>query len=109
LAIAHETGSIELEMGALNSLGVAHRTLGQLDDAAARHNQALSLAQRVGDRIEVARALDGLGTVARLAGNVNDAHAFWTEALAIYTDIGVPQAGEVRAKLGALGRLAVAS
>ncbi|HEY3630877.1 MAG TPA: tetratricopeptide repeat protein [Jatrophihabitantaceae bacterium] len=109
LAIAHETGSIELEMGALNSLGVAHRTLGQLDDAAARHNQALSLAQRVGDRIEVARALDGLGTVARLAGNVNDAHAFWTEALAIYTGIGVPQAGEVRAKLGALGRLAVAS
>jgi len=64
---------------------VAQRTLGQLDDAAARHNQALSLAQRVGDRIEVARALDGLGTVARLAGNVNDAHAFWTEALAIYT------------------------
>jgi tetratricopeptide (TPR) repeat protein len=109
LAIAHETGSIELEMGALNSLGVAHRTLDQLDDAAARHNQALSLAQRVGDRIEVARALDGLGTVARRAGNVNDAHAFWTEALAIYTDVGVPQAAEVRAKLGALGRLAVAS
>jgi len=109
LAIAHETGSIELEMGALNSLGVAQRTLGQLDDAAARHNQALSLAQRVGDRIEVARAVDGLGTVARLAGNGNDAHAFWTEALAIYTDIGVPQAAEVRAKLSALGRLAVAS
>lgn len=109
LAIAHETGSIELEMGALNSLGAARRNLGQLDDAAALHNQALSLARRVGDRIEVARALDGLGTVARLAGSLNDAQAFWTEALAIYTDIGVPQAAEVRAKLDALGALAAAS
>ncbi|HZE48739.1 MAG TPA: tetratricopeptide repeat protein [Jatrophihabitantaceae bacterium] len=103
LAIAQETGSIEVEMGALNSVGIALRSIGRFDEGAMRHEQALTLALRVGDQIEVARAHDGLGAIAHATGSTDDARSHWSEALDIYTEVGVPEADEVRARLSDLG------
>ena len=67
--------------------------------ARAQHHDALTLACQMGDRYEQARAHDGLGRSWHASGDHAQARYHWQQALALYTDMGVPEAGPVRARL----------
>jgi tetratricopeptide (TPR) repeat protein len=67
--------------------------------ALARFRAALALASQAGDRFEQARALEGVAWVLATTGQHSQAREHWQRALAIYSDLGVPEAGQVRAHL----------
>jgi tetratricopeptide (TPR) repeat protein len=101
LAIAREIGNRYLEASALNGLGAALRLAGRPGEARADHDAALALARRIGDREQEARALDGTAHAHAATGRRDLAEPLWRAALAIYTDLGAPEAAEVRARLTA--------
>ena len=55
------------------------------------------------DRYQQARAHAGLGHAHHATGKHGRARQHWQHALGLYTDLGVPEAGDVRAHLAALG------
>ncbi|MFH9944549.1 BTAD domain-containing putative transcriptional regulator [Streptomyces murinus] len=60
---------------------------------------ALTLSQPTAQRLNMARAKDVLGTVATADGEHLRARSYWNEALEAFTEIGVAEADEVRARL----------
>jgi tetratricopeptide (TPR) repeat protein len=74
--------------------------MGEAGPALARFRAALALASQAGDRFEQARALDGAARVLATASQPGQARAHWQRALAIFSDLGVPEAAQVRARLG---------
>jgi Flp pilus assembly protein TadD len=48
-----------------------------------------------------ARAHDGLARACDALGDADQARHHWRQALAIFTELGVPEAGQVRAQLDA--------
>ncbi|QXJ21417.1 tetratricopeptide repeat protein [Actinomadura graeca] len=101
LDLARETANRPLETEALNGLGEAARRTGDPGRALTRHQDALALAGEIGSRYERARALDGIARAHHGLGHRRQAAERWTQALAAYTELGVPEAEEVRAMLGA--------
>jgi DNA-binding SARP family transcriptional activator/Tfp pilus assembly protein PilF len=99
LAVFHESGTVSGEAEALNGLGHAFLAMGRREEARAQHLSALSLAIRVGERREQARAHEGLGRGCADAGEAGEARRHWQEALIIYTDLGAPEADQVRDRL----------
>lgn len=100
--IGRSLGEADVETGALIDLGEVHRAVGRTDDAEACYQAALRLAERSGDRYEKARALSGTAALRHDAGDRTAATAHWTEALALYADLGLPDAEEVRVRLAAV-------
>jgi Tfp pilus assembly protein PilF len=94
-----EIGDVAGEAEARNRLGETLCAVGEQDNAREQHAAALALAGRIGDRYEQARAHDGLGACARAAGDPRRADDHWRAALARYTDLRVPEADAVRARL----------
>jgi DNA-binding SARP family transcriptional activator/Tfp pilus assembly protein PilF len=86
---------------ALNGLGEALLAAGQPHQAATKLAAALDLASRAGDPPEQARAYDGLGHAYRATGDDEQARVYWRQALALYTELGVPEANQIRALLAA--------
>jgi tetratricopeptide (TPR) repeat protein len=74
--------------------------MGEARTALAQYRGALALASQAGDRFEQARALDGAARALATAGQRGQARAHWQQALAIFSDLGVPEAAQVRARLG---------
>jgi DNA-binding SARP family transcriptional activator/tetratricopeptide (TPR) repeat protein len=103
LAIFAELGDGSGEAEALNSLGEALSGAGLPGEARGRHQGALTVACRTGDKAEEARAHDGLARAYHAAGDPGQARRHWRQALALYTELGTPEAGEVRAQLSAAG------
>lgn len=66
------------------------------------HEQAQNYADEVGDRVQLARALRGAGHAQRLLGDLDECAACWRDALALYDELGVPEANEIRAHLAAV-------
>jgi tetratricopeptide (TPR) repeat protein len=99
LAISRETGDRSLETETLTTLGDTLHDLGQTESALARFRAALALASKAGDRFEQARAHDGIARALASAGQHGQAREHWLRALAIFSDLGVPEAGQVRAHL----------
>jgi tetratricopeptide (TPR) repeat protein len=83
----------------LNGLGEALLALGQPGQACTEHAVALELANRTDYKPEQARAQDGLGRAYHAAGDHERARAHWEQALALYTELGVPEAEQIRAQL----------
>jgi tetratricopeptide (TPR) repeat protein len=104
IAIGDELGEVDLRTRGLTDLAEILRARGRHDDAAANYHSALLLAEKTANRYEQARAHDGLAYLEHRAGNAAEAHRHWQEALTQYTDLGVPEAGEVRDRLAALDR-----
>ncbi len=77
-----------------------------LSPDAARMFRLLGLASQIGNRYQQARAYDGLARACHAAGDPAQARQHWQQALALYTDLGVPEAGQVRARLDDPGRRA---
>ena len=99
LAIARVIEDRHLEASALNSLGEVLAAAGQPEAALPRHRSARTVAREADDRDEQARALAGLGQALHATGHAAEAHQHWQEAFAIYTDLGVPDADMVRARM----------
>jgi DNA-binding SARP family transcriptional activator/tetratricopeptide (TPR) repeat protein len=89
------------EADTLNSLGEVLIATGQLDGAHTRHAAAFELARPIGDKYQQARALGGLGRAYHAAGDQDQARQHWQQALELFTELGVPEADEVRGHLAA--------
>ena len=74
---------------------------GQPGQACAQHAAALGLAIADGDKYQQARAHHGLARACQAAGDPGQARHHWQQALALYTDLGAPEADQVRAQLAA--------
>ncbi len=102
LALFREMGDQRGEAYALNRIGEILVATRRPDQAFAHHTAALTLATQVDDRYEQARAHDGLAQVHRAADDLDQTRYQWQHALALYTDLGVPDADDVRSYLTAL-------
>jgi tetratricopeptide (TPR) repeat protein/DNA-binding SARP family transcriptional activator len=106
LTVFRETGDRDGEAEALNRMGETLHATGQSEQARAQHAAALALAVETGDRYQQARAHAGLAHTRHAAGEHGLARQNWQHALTLYTELGVPDADDVRAHLAALGRIA---
>jgi DNA-binding SARP family transcriptional activator/tetratricopeptide (TPR) repeat protein len=86
------------EVRALNGLGEALRASGEAAAARPEYEAALAIAVEIGTRHEKARAYDGLAHTYRVEDPAR-AFTLWERALAGYTEIGAPEAAQVRALL----------
>jgi tetratricopeptide (TPR) repeat protein/DNA-binding XRE family transcriptional regulator len=103
LALSRRVGDVAREALARNGLGEVLLATGRLADARDQHAAALSLASRAGEKYEQARAHEGLAGVYAASGTQSRARRHWREALIRYTEVGAPQAEQIRAKLEAPG------
>ncbi|WP_018349787.1 AfsR/SARP family transcriptional regulator [Longispora albida] len=90
------------EAESLNGLAETARSMGELSQAADDHSAALAIAVEVSYRPEQARAHNGLARTHRDLGHIGLARDHARHALDLYTALGVPEAGEVRALLSDL-------
>jgi tetratricopeptide (TPR) repeat protein len=86
---------------ALNGLGETARATGDLPHALTAHTEALKHATEIGDRPEQARAHAGLGH-AHHPNHPHQASGHWQKALALYDELGIPEAAELRDHLATL-------
>jgi tetratricopeptide (TPR) repeat protein len=101
LGIARRSGYRSREIRARNGLGAALRAIGELAAATDEHDTALHLAREQANLDEQARALDGLGDIRYRSDRPDLARAAWRSALAMYAELEVPEADEVRRRLDA--------
>lgn len=87
------------QANALNGLGEIARATGALTQALRAHAEAHQHASKIGHRHEQARADDGLGHAHHCLGNPRQAREHWQRAFALYEELGVPAAEQVRAQL----------
>ena len=99
LALFREIGERSGEAEALNGLGEVFLATGRPGDARAQHTAALGLASQIGEKYQQARAHNGLACAHHATGDPCQAHHHWQEALTLYTDLGTPEAAQVRAQL----------
>jgi tetratricopeptide (TPR) repeat protein len=102
LAIFRETGDQDGEAYTLNGLGEAADVAGHADDAVTHHAAAHALALHTGARDEQARAHAGLGRAYHTLGNTERGRQSYQQALSLFTELGMPQADQVRDRLAAL-------
>jgi tetratricopeptide (TPR) repeat protein/transcriptional regulator with XRE-family HTH domain len=98
--IAREAGFRILEGSAHAALAAVHLDLGHHDEAIGRAGQALAIHRETGHRLGQARALVVLGHGRRRTGVPGAARSSWQEASALLSDLGVPEAAQVRTLLG---------
>ncbi|HEX6345244.1 ATP-binding protein [Umezawaea sp.] len=103
LLVHRETGERDGEAAALNGLGEAARAAGRAADAVTHHGAARAIAATTGARDQLARAHAGLGVAHQALGDTAAAREQHRLALALYTDLGMPEAELVRARLAEAG------
>jgi DNA-binding SARP family transcriptional activator/Tfp pilus assembly protein PilF len=103
LALTRQTGDRVAEAEALNGLGEILLATGRPSDARIQHAAALDLASQISDRHEQARAHNGLAYCHHAHGDLGLARRHWQQAHALYTDLGAPEAGQVRRQLTSAG------
>jgi DNA-binding SARP family transcriptional activator len=96
LELARLAGFRLLEGQALTILAAIHLGQGDADQAADHAQQALALHRETGHRLGQARTLVILGHALRHTGRTEAALPCWQQALALFTDIGAPDADQVR-------------
>ena len=99
LVLHRKIGNRSGEAYALNVLGDVLLSMGVPSEARAQHSAALGLSIQTGEREGEARAHSGLAAGYHAAGEFPLARQHWEQALAAYTELGAPEAGNVRAKL----------
>ncbi|MDT5037826.1 MAG: hypothetical protein QOE03_3011 [Micromonosporaceae bacterium] len=99
LATFRETGQRDGEAWALNGLGEAALAAGRPADALTHHARAHTIAVEVGARVQQARAHTGLGHAHRTLNQSAGAGQHYRQALAIYTELDMPDADQIRAHL----------
>jgi DNA-binding SARP family transcriptional activator/Tfp pilus assembly protein PilF len=97
--IHREIGDLSGEADARNDLGVTLLAAGQRTEAQREHEIALSVARQISHKHQQARAYQGLGNCYDAAGDDARAGQHWEQAIALFTELGMPEADEVRARL----------
>ncbi|WP_193315245.1 tetratricopeptide repeat protein [Nostocoides sp. F2B08] len=90
LAMAHRLGDLEREARESNSLGIARREAGDLEEARALIERSLSIARRVGDRHREAMALTNVVHMQLDAGDYSGAVTAARTAIELVTALGDP-------------------
>jgi tetratricopeptide (TPR) repeat protein/transcriptional regulator with XRE-family HTH domain len=90
-----------LEGRAHGILAATHLDLDHHDEAVGHALQALAVFRETCHRLGHARALVVLGHAMRRTGNASAARSHWREALLLLTDVGAPDAAQVRMLLSA--------
>jgi DNA-binding SARP family transcriptional activator/tetratricopeptide (TPR) repeat protein len=103
LVAVRDTGDRGTESEILNNLGDTRCAAGQPTEALDLHRQGLDLALEVHHRHEEAHAHQGIGNALR-DRDPDATRRHWVRALAIYTDLGVPEADQMRDQLEGLGK-----
>lgn len=101
--LARAVGDTELLAETLNALAATHASAGRRAEALRCHDEALAVATKAGHGEQLAHAHAGIGDVHAELGEHDNARRHWLQVLAFYRGLDVPQATEVRAKLGQLG------
>jgi DNA-binding SARP family transcriptional activator/Tfp pilus assembly protein PilF len=101
LALARETGDQLNEAEALSGLGEVLLAGGRPGEAIRQHLSALRVARQIDAKHEQADAHNGLGHASHALGDARQARHHWQRALALFTELGAPEAGQVRAQLAA--------
>jgi tetratricopeptide (TPR) repeat protein len=96
-ALARTRAELGFAYGLLGSYASAHT---HLEHALDYYQQALRLFSDLGDRYKETETLSSLGDTHHAGGDTAAARECWQRALAILADLGHPDAGTVRAKLG---------
>ena len=96
LEIFQRIGERAGETRATNSLGEVLTSTGRAEPGRHEHLAALALAIEIGDRYEWARAHAGLARAAEMLGETEAAGRHRAQALSRYTEIGAPEADELR-------------
>ena len=102
LEIADEIGDDHLTAELLNHLGDALLASSPPLDALGCYQRALTITHRTGNRYQRGHAHNGIAAVLAAAGDTPAARGHWEQALALYTELNVPEADEVRAQLARL-------
>jgi tetratricopeptide (TPR) repeat protein len=102
ISLFRDIGNRDGETASLNNLGDAVLANGRPDQARAHHAAALVHANALNDRYEQARAHNGLALAHRAGNDPGPARHHWQRALDLYTELDVPEAGQVRANLATL-------
>lgn len=89
LALARETGDVELEGRALGSRALYGNYQGTMEDVRRDLEAALALQRRAGDDEHACIALGNLANVLRDLGRMDEARATYDEALALARRIGL--------------------
>jgi DNA-binding SARP family transcriptional activator len=108
LALYRQIGYQHGETMTLRSMAAALHAAGQPAAARAELMAALRLAAETGNTFEQASAHRDLAESHHGAGNLDQALHHWQEALALYTELGAPEAGEIRARIAATGEQGLA-
>lgn len=82
-----------------DSLGRAHRLLGDHDSARQAHQHALGICRELGDRPHEAETLVHIGELELALGNTVRARQAWQEALSIRLEINHPDTVEIQTVL----------
>ncbi|MFN2466183.1 MAG: adenylate/guanylate cyclase domain-containing protein [Candidatus Dormibacteria bacterium] len=88
LALTRGLGRWQPAIEMLNTLGRLTRISGDLGGASARHREALSMAAKLGSRLEIAASLEGLAAIAGEQGEGARAARLYGAAAAIREAIG---------------------
>jgi DNA-binding SARP family transcriptional activator len=102
LDLARATDHSMFEGIALHTLGESYRATGERGTSVDCFRRALSVRQHTGDRHGQAQTLRALGDLLHDLCEADAANASWQQALDLFRELGDPQAGELRARLGAL-------
>ncbi len=97
--LSEETGDLSSRANVLNSLGELLLATEQPDLARARHAAALNLAVQADEKHQQARAHAGLAGACRACGDLAAARRHQQHALTLYTDLGAPEADQIRTRL----------
>jgi len=84
------------EATGLENVGRVHRLLGRTAAALECQEAALRIVRQLGDRMRQAECLHELGRLRELAGDRGQARVYWRQALAVFSQLRVPEADEVR-------------
>ena len=108
LAMHRQAGYQHGEVQTLRSLAEALHKVGQPAAARAELAAALRLAAETGNVYQQAGVHRDLAESHHLADEHDQARDHWRQALTLYTQLGAPEAEEIRARLGSSGEHAVA-
>lgn len=89
----------------LDSIARAHRFLAHYDEATTYYQQALQLYRDFGDRYYEAICLASIGETCLAADDPESAAVAWQDAVSVFEDLRLPDAAELRAKLGNLAAM----
>jgi DNA-binding SARP family transcriptional activator/tetratricopeptide (TPR) repeat protein len=99
VAAYHEIGDRVGEAVAWEGCGLAYAEMGQSESALSCHQHALSLRRQVGERYLMAASLLLIGDAHAAAGRSPEAQEAWLAAHGILSELGHPDAEQLKEKL----------